>query len=45
VIQSPENAKRFHEDMLVDFQDMLKVTAKHPQWANYAVSAQTTLAG
>jgi hypothetical protein len=43
VIQSPENAQRFHEDMLCDFQDMLKVTAKHPQWASYGVAAQATI--
>lgn len=43
VIQSPENAQRFHDDMLCDFQDMLEVTAKHPQWASYGVAAQATI--
>ena len=42
-VQSPENAQRFHEDMLCDYQDILKVIAKHPEWASYGVSAQAAI--
>ena len=43
VMVSPENAKRFHEDMACDYQDLLKRLGKNPQYAQIVASGQTVM--
>lgn len=43
VVASPENARRFREDMACDYQDLLKRLGKNPQHAQIVASAQTVM--
>src|ERR1035441_5110867 len=43
VMVSPENAKRFHEDMVCDYQDLLRRLGKNPQYTQIVASGQTVM--
>src|ERR1035437_1077400 len=43
VMVSPENAKRFHEDMACDYQDLLKRLGKNPQYAQIVARGQALM--
>ena len=43
VMGSPENAKRFHEDMVCDYQDLLRRLGKNPQYTQIVASGQAVM--
>ena len=43
IVESPENAERFREDMVCDYQDLMSFTARHAEYAPFAVVGQQVL--